>query len=62
MKTKKKNKIKNPCTICGKEVLWGQDGCPVVNKGSEIGVLFGSWKEMRHYDCKSEKEIRLGDV
>lgn len=61
-KTKKQKQIENPCMICGKEVSWGKDGCPVVDKGSEMGVLFGSWKGMRHYYCKGENEFRLGDV
>lgn len=54
------NEIKNPCLICGKEVVWGQDGCPVVDNVN-IGVLFGNWRGMQHYDC-SEVEDGFKDL
>lgn len=46
-----KKEINNPCIICGKEVIWGKNGCPIIDKKSEIGILFGSWKGMKHYNC-----------
>jgi len=47
---------KDNCMICGKKVVWGKNGCPVVNKGSEMSVLFGSYKGMVHYNCKLPKK------
>jgi len=47
-------KIKNPCSICGKQVRWGIDGCPIVEKGKEFDVLLGGVKGMIHYDCQSK--------
>jgi hypothetical protein len=51
MKTKKR-KIKNPCSVCGKEVRWGIDGCPIVEKGKEFETLLGGVKGMKHHECK----------
>lgn len=56
---KKKKQVENPCKVCGKEVRWGQDGCPVVSKGNELGVLFGSWKYMLHYKCDTNQDVPL---
>ena len=47
----RKRKIKNPCSVCGKEVRWGIDGCPIVEKGKEFETLLGGLKGMKHYDC-----------
>lgn len=35
----RKRKIKNPCVVCGNEVRWGIDGCPIVEKGKEFETL-----------------------
>lgn len=40
------------CDVCGKPVRWGNDGCPVVKKGNEMGALFGNVDGWRHYNCK----------
>ncbi len=54
-KNTKANHVQNlaKCDKCGKPVKgWGEDGCPVVAKGNELGVLFGGGIEgWRHYDC-----------
>lgn len=40
------------CDKCEKEIKgWGIDGCPVVAKGNEIGVIFGMVSGWRHYNC-----------
>jgi hypothetical protein len=51
----RKRKIKNPCVVCGKEVRWGIDGCPIVEKGKEFETLLGGLKGMKHYDCNPQK-------
>lgn len=56
---KKEKQIENPCMICGKKVNWGKDGCPVVDEGREMGVLFGQWKGMQHYKCFNENQTKL---
>lgn len=58
-KPKKQKQIKNPCITCGKDVKWGKDGCPVVSKGSEMGVLFGSFIGMKHYKCHDKTGFKL---
>lgn len=43
---------KRVCVVCGKKIKgWGIDGCPHVNKGSEISVLTTNPDSWIHYDC-----------
>ena len=55
IKPTKANAMKNIalCDKCGKQVKgWGEDGCPVVAKGNDMGLLFGGAIEgWRHYNC-----------
>ena len=57
MKNKTSKKLKTAdniilCSKCGKEIKgWGVDGCPTVNKGAEMGALFGNFTGWIHYKC-----------
>jgi hypothetical protein len=49
-----RNTIK--CNVCGKKIKgWGLDGCPTVNEGMELGVMFGYNTGYIHYKCIKEK-------
>jgi hypothetical protein len=51
--TKPKKTVNNPCVVCGKEVRWGVNGCPMVRKGQEMMALMGGgWEYMKHYKCE----------
>ena len=56
---KESKEIEFPCKICGKEVRWGMDGCPVVKRDSNlISVLFGQYDYMVHYECDPHMKKR----
>lgn len=35
--------------------MGGKNGCPIVSKGNEMGVLFGNWEYMIHYNCEFDE-------
>ena len=45
-------KVEDPCIVCGKQVNWGVDGCPIAEKGKEMQAFMGDHKGMIHYACK----------
>lgn len=57
-------KIKQPCKICGKEVVWGTDGCPsITEKEYEIYkfsfMMFNNPTDRWiHWDCKEKKKSK----
>lgn len=49
-----------PCIVCGKPVVWGVNGCPMIRKGQEmLALLGGGWEYMKHYACEIPKESSL---
>lgn len=48
------------CIVCGKAVILGVNGCPMIRKGQEmLALLGGGWEYMKHYACEMPKESSL---